>query len=365
VAQLAAPAPAPELPDAVGQAPTASTMVSQGLRLLSANHNADAVIVLRQAVQRYPNSAEAHHTLGVALAKVGSSEEAIRELETAQTINPSLSSTWLTLAGLHQSLGHMDQAIALYRAFLANFKNRPDLKETLATVGTLVTGLDKERSEANTYADGTQVLQKGLLQAPAQASVQAPDNDDYLQEMERPPVGLPTWPKARMPIKVLIHLGDSVPGYKKQWKDILVRSFEDWSQASRGLVRFQIFTDPKKAADAPGDVLLDCSFSDDERHSHGGFANDAEAGEAKMYLDPDGLRKGSITILTKSLSSILPLTDNRIRLICLHEIGHALGLAGHTHNPDDIMFYSTTFKDEWRELSGRDARTIQRLYSPH
>jgi predicted Zn-dependent protease len=82
-----------------------------------------------------------------------------------------------------------------------------------------------------------------------------------------------------------------------------------------------------------------------------------------MYTLNGDLHSGTIKILTKSFSSVLPLTDNRIRYISLHEIGHALGLSGHTDNPEDIMFLSTSFKDEWRELTPRDARTIQRFYS--
>lgn len=338
-----------------------SAMVNDGIQMLSMNRNEEAAVLLKKAVELYPSSAEAHHSLGLALAKLGASDKAIQELETARSLDPSLYSSWLTLAGLHQSLGHMDQAIALYTGFLNNpaFQRRPDLQDTMKTVKSLLEGLRGEHSGMMAAEEGamalhqpTGSLHRSLLQVPASG----PDGtDDYLAESTRS--GIMFWPQSSMPIKVYIAAADNVPGYHKAWREILIRSFADWSTASAGLVRFQMVPRREQAniqcdfvADGPGSQSTD---------------NNAEAGEAKMFMDANGLSSGTIQILTKSLSSVLPLTDNRIRLICLHEIGHALGLAGHTLNPGDIMFYSTSFKDEWRDLTGRDARTIQRLYSIH
>lgn len=76
-----------------------------------------------------------------------------------------------------------------------------------------------------------------------------------------------------------------------------------------------------------------------------------------------GIVHGVIQILTVPLMQGMAVTPNRIRTISLHEIGHVLGLTGHTANPNDAMFYSATIADEWRNLSARDANTMTRLYS--
>ena len=59
----------------------------------------------------------------------------------------------------------------------------------------------------------------------------------------------------------------------------------------------------------------------------------------------------------------LPLTDNRMRTVCLHEVGHVLGMGGHTTNPEDIMFYTSSLADVPKHLSARDRATLVRLYS--
>jgi predicted Zn-dependent protease len=82
-----------------------------------------------------------------------------------------------------------------------------------------------------------------------------------------------------------------------------------------------------------------------------------------VFTDSEGIARGTITLLTVPLSPELPMTENRMRTVCLHEIGHALGLGGHTTNPDDIMFYTSSLADVAKHLSDRDRATLVRLYS--
>ncbi|MFX5214495.1 matrixin family metalloprotease, partial [Acinetobacter baumannii] len=65
--------------------------------------------------------------------------------------------------------------------------------------------------------------------------------------------------------------------------------------------------------------------------------NVAESGEAKLFLDQNSIKNAEIWLLTQPINKSMVLTDNVFRLVALHEIGHALGLSGHTTNPDDIM----------------------------
>jgi tetratricopeptide (TPR) repeat protein len=338
-----------------------NALISDALNLLRANRNDDAAAELKRALSINPNSAEAHHNYGLTLAKLGDMPTAIAELKTATTLKPDMDASWLTLAGLQQASGKMDDAIATYQEFLTRFKLRTDLNDTSAKVKQLLAALQDESQRVKNDREQQIALSgapQALLQAPALA---VSGTDDYLAEV-LPHGRVTRWPQSKMPLRVYIHDQSSSPSFKR-WKAILISSFQDWSSASGGRVTFKFTDDANKA-----NWDLDCVFVLNQPAGTAGPAgtdglgSQSEAGEAAMYLNDSGISTGTIKLQTSSMSPVLPLTDNRMRTVCLHEIGHALGLAGHTANPEDIMFYSTSFKDEWRNLNGRDARTIQHLY---
>jgi predicted Zn-dependent protease len=67
-------------------------------------------------------------------------------------------------------------------------------------------------------------------------------------------------------------------------------------------------------------------------------------------------------LLTGRWSETHVATPDEVHRAVLHETGHALGLAGHSPNPNDIM---ATTPERWLELpriTRRDRRTLQRLY---
>lgn len=330
----------------------ASQMLSNSLMLIRANRNEEAATQLRKVVSLAPNSAKAHHSLGLALAKLGDNTGAIESFRKAISLNPALDSAWLTLGGLYQSMGKLDDALATYDEFITRFRSNAQLADSCKKVSQLMEGLQKEQKSLKSTREATAALAAGyplknsVLNTPADSL-----HDDYLPEATRN--GIVRWSK--MPIKVYMRDAHGVPGYKQAWGAILQQSFRDWEKASKGLVRFEFLDEP--TPDCLETLFIAVPGKD------AGLVNDAEAGEAMMYTLNGDLHHGTIKILTQSFSSVLPLTDNRIRFICLHEIGHALGLSGHTDSPDDIMFLSTSFKDEWTDLTPRDARTIQRLYS--
>jgi predicted Zn-dependent protease len=53
--------------------------------------------------------------------------------------------------------------------------------------------------------------------------------------------------------------------------------------------------------------------------------------------------------------------SDTIYRVVLHEMGHALGLGGHSEEPEDIMFGS--INGLARGLSERDRDTLKELYS--
>src|SRR5207253_277491 len=106
------------------------------------------------------------------------------------------------------------------------------------------------------------------------------------------------WPTCRMPLKVYIAPGDRVADYKPYWKVILVRSFQDWQECSGNLVRFSMVEQESQAD-------ITCHFVDRTVAVAKSDAakNEAEAGEAEMYEDSNGLTRGNINLLTRSMSA--------------------------------------------------------------
>jgi len=304
-------------------------ILNDSVVLLQQNKNQEACDALLKAEQMAPNVANIHGNLGLALAKLGRNPEAIKELEIARTLNPTYPGTLLTLGGIYQSQGQVQQAIDTYNEFL---RLAPQHKDA-AKVAALVAGLKNEMAQ-------------GMINTAPAAS---PNADNYLAELNN---HLNHWPASKMPVRVYIKPGDGLPGYTPTYMNILQESFAAWQEASQGMVAFRMVPEAK-------DADLVCSFISEPSS----LSNSAEAGETNLFLNKEGLVKGTIKLLTVPLVPELPLTDNRKRWLCLHEVGHALGFGGHTSNPGDIMFYSTLVTESFPHLSPRDARSVRGLYS--
>lgn len=72
--------------------------------------------------------------------------------------------------------------------------------------------------------------------------------------------------------------------------------------------------------------------------------------------------KVKILLLMNEPASAFPLTNNLIRTLCLHEIGHAIGLIGHSAKASDVMYCTGQIVDQEKHLSKRDVNTLHALY---
>jgi hypothetical protein len=154
-----------------------------------------------------------------------------------------------------------------------------------------------------------------------------------------------------MPLRVFISSGEGLEGYRREYGDILRQSFKEWETASKGSISFQYVNSAQKAD-------ISCKWIDDPHE----LASSAEGGEAEVDSLLNGIVKVHILLLITDPSSAFPLTDNLVRALCLHEIGHGLGLIGHSADAHDVMFCSTPIVDREKHLSARDVNTINTLY---
>ena len=79
------------------------------------------------------------------------------------------------------------------------------------------------------------------------------------------------------------------------------------------------------------------------------------------------IRHTTIVVATYNEITGKLLTEPEAKDVCLHEVGHALGLVGHSPNYHDVMFFITNPGGgaNNRDLSARDVATINKLYSDY
>jgi len=203
----------------------------------------------------------------------------------------------------------------------------------------------------------------------------------------------------KMPITVFIDDANVKP-YKKFYKDAVKTAFSEWEKASRDAIKFQYVNDPARAdiqvtwnenfEDFPWQPKLEKEdLSAEKQKMKYKKANAAvQAGSmlamvaggligvpilgtagylggslAAPYLGYKGYGNAKLSPGVKINTKITEgMTDEqakvKIKQIAMHQIGHAIGIYGHSNNPEDIMY--SDFKAT--TLSKRDIKTIQELY---
>ena len=345
----------------------AAQLMTQAVNLLNSNQNNDALPLFEKALALAPDVALNHSNYALCLAKVGRTDQAISELQKGLSIDPNLPYALITLGGLYQSQGKLDLASKTYADFLNKFPTNPEapkIKNVAMAVDKMRAGnngfigaASTSNAATSTTAPSADTVRGGDASSTAQTSARAATATDYFNDVTAQS-GVFKWAAKKMPVKVYIKQlsaaeAASMPGYRASFPAILKACFDDWAKVSNGMIRFAY-------VDSSG-ADIDCVWTADANQ----FANSAEAGETKLSMSKGGkILHGNIELLTVPMEQTLPLTDNRLRKICLHEVGHVLGLTGHTRNPDDIMFFTPVeIADRHTELKTRDINTLVRLYS--
>lgn len=312
-------------------------LLSEGATLMKQKHMQEALDRFKRAVELAPNSFEAHFDLGVAEATVGQPASGIKELEQAVRMRPGSKDGWLMLAELYEATGQIANTISANREFIRRFPDDsrvPDIRSWIKVCETETTPVPWGHGSPNGRTGGAQ-----------------PAAEDYYAEMTR--AGVRRWQSSRMPLRVYIQSGQGIEGYRSEYDSILSKCFDDWFAASLGKVRFSIVSNPEDA-----DIL--CTWT--ARMSS--LRDPLEAGEARTDYKGTTITKCTIILTTGAERSGGSYSDAEMRALCLHEIGHALGMRVHTTNPDDVMFFAIPpFTHDRTELSSRDRNTIIRLYS--
>lgn len=309
----------------------AMLLANQAYELIREEKYKLAIELLNKALSMCNTLPSAHTNIGLAMIQTGNQEDAIDHLKDAIALDATKPAPWVNLASAFQMGGHLKESVATYREFVRRFP-----KDALAAKAK-----DLSDHLAEEAADQSMVEKVAGLK----------DAIDYFAyATKQKPI---RWAGAsKGPIKVYISNGSGTKGYKTEYTALLKSAFSTWSDASGSAVKFA-FVNSENGAD------IDCRWSSDPAEA----ASLSEGGVAKVSWRGGGIEHVTITIMTCDPSPDAPLTVNQVNAVCLHEVGHSLGLMGHSPKPTDIMFCSMPSAGAKPMLSQRDVGTLKKLYS--
>ncbi|MDX2085820.1 MAG: tetratricopeptide repeat protein [Candidatus Melainabacteria bacterium] len=154
------------------------------------------------------------------------------------------------------------------------------------------------------------------------------------------------WEKARMPLKVYIVPGNNVPGWKADYRAMVFQAMQAWQGATYNQVRFQETRNPAQA---------DITVRWIQQMAHN------RIGENPFEARGNSIVRSDVTVSLFNGASGRVLSDNQVLQTITHELGHAIGIQGHSPFPEDLMYYASN-PAQVGTLTQRDKATIRLLY---
>ncbi|MBX9568215.1 MAG: tetratricopeptide repeat protein [Candidatus Obscuribacterales bacterium] len=284
-----------------------------------------AETVLAQAWRILPDDPNILCNYGLALMKMGKLQEAKARLIRGTQVKPDYDLMWLNLGLVQEGLGDLVAAKASLQKFVALAPHNPYSDRIKAHIPE---------------------IDKLLASGVNPESLNKPDYIDELSNDQKQ-----RWSANRMPLKIYLKPGDGVPGYKPGYGQALEAALQDWIRALDGKMSIEKVDNQNKA-----DIVV--KWTNDLKEG----VNRSEGGDVRYSATAAGIDHADVTLLTLDPSPTVKLNDSLVYWISLHELGHGLGIVGHSRNPGDIMYFSAPQKVD-PQLSSRDIQTIRRLYS--
>jgi len=310
-------------------------MFNQSFEPMKKGKYALAAEKLAAALKLDPNLYQARTNYGFMLGRLGRAEEGIAELKKALEIDPTRPEAITTIAAMYQATGRISEAIFEYKRALQRYPKSP----LAVNISSVIKQLEQEYKRE-------QAIEKSIT--PAQNS------EDYFAHATYDSVA--KWPTTKFPLKVYLQGDDEtqrIANFRPEFGAAIKQAFKDWADASKNAFEYEFTRDFKKSD-------IDVYWTSDPTK----VSRPSEGGEARVSYDTiHGINHVQIIVLTitpDGTDHFVPL--NIIKAACLHEVGHSLGILGHSPDPNDVMFCSVPAADTDHPVTSRDGKTLAHLY---
>lgn len=312
----------------------AELLVAHAKAQMKEKRNFDAKQTLERAQQIAPDSEIVLFSLARARSELGDTQGAIRAYEDLLKVNPRHSAALVNMAECYQTSGQLAQAVTWLKKYASNFPNAPDIVQIQNMIVALTEKSAEQRSDPQALDYAGAIVEAGRFYR---------------------------WPPNRLPIKVWVSQGDGVPGYKPEFRVGFFDALNSWMKAAQGRLQY-VLVNTKEQADLTAEWTGNPFDVKPTGHNvEQGICLLASLDRGRDYIEID---RADIRILTIDRNNQQPLSDEEMKKTCLHELGHAMGLQGHSTNNHDIMFFSMS-NTNWPVLSRRDKATLFMLYEKY
>lgn len=309
----------------------AECLCAQARAQMKEKRNFDAKQTLERALSIAPSSQVVLFSLARARSELGDTKGAISAYEAILKLNPKHSAAVLNMAECYQTSGQLPEAVQWLKKYAHANPNSPDTEE----VQHMIIALTEKSAEKH-------------------SDPQAPDYADSITKQGR----FMQWPADRLPIKVWVSQDQNISGYKNTFREGFFDALNSWMKASQGRLYYVLVPNKEEAnltCDWTGNPL---EVKATGQHVEQGVCLLASSDNGRNFIT---INRADIRILTIDRNTQQSLSDEEMKKTCLHELGHAMGLQGHSTNNHDIMFFSMS-NTNWPVLSKRDKATLFMIY---